>query len=147
MGLVRFRVVAKSGDINMNTEHFHAVIWIDHHVAKIFHFNASEAEQQTLLPENPAMHVHHKSNTIGSGHETLGQDFLHEIATAVASAGEVLIIGPGTAKTELNKHITQHDPELKKRVMGVETVDHPSDGQIVAYARTYFKSAGVKRPQ
>ena len=26
------------------------------------------------------------------------------------------------------------------KVIGLETVDHPSDGQLVAYARKYFKA-------
>jgi stalled ribosome rescue protein Dom34 len=129
----------------MTTPHFHAVIWIDHHEAKIFHFNKMDVDMQSLQPENPSMHVHHKSNTVGSGHEKLDKVFLHEVATAVASAGEVLIVGPGNAKDELVEHITRYDPKLKDKIMGVETVDHPSDGQIVAYARNFFKSADTLR--
>ena len=59
--------------------------------------------------------------------------------------GEVLIAGPGSAKTELVKHIEQHDPTLKKKVVGVETIDHPSDGQLVAHARKYFSAADRMR--
>lgn len=36
------------------------------------------------------------------------------------------------------KHIHSHEPALVRKVVGVETVDHPSDGQLVAYARKYF---------
>lgn len=129
----------------MTNTHFHAVIWIDHNQAKIFNFNATDAEMLTLHPEGPATHIHHKANTIGSGHETLDQAFLHEIVTAVGGAGEVLIVGPGNAKTELIKHITRHDPKLKEKIMGVETVDHPTEGQIVAYARKFFSSVNVVR--
>lgn len=125
----------------MSTQHFHAVIWIDHREAKVFHFNATDAEHQILHSDNPVTNIHHKANTIGSGHETLSHTFLHEVATAIASAGEVLIIGPGNAKTELVKYITQHDSKLKNKILGVETVDHPSNGQIVAYARKFFTSA------
>ena len=28
---------------------------------------------------------------------------------------------------------------MKKMIAAVETVDHPSDGQLVAHARKYFK--------
>lgn len=131
----------------MTIPHFHAVIWIDHHEAKIFRFNATDAEHQTLYPNNPSLHVHHKANTIGSGHEILDPSFLHEIAAAVGSAGEILIVGPGNAKTELVKHIMQHDEILKEKILGIETADHPSDRQIVAYARKFFKSADSMRPQ
>ena len=53
--------------------------------------------------------------------------------------GAVLVTGPGAAKNELVAHIEKHDPKLKKLIAAVETVDHPSDGQLVAHARKYFK--------
>jgi hypothetical protein len=34
-----------------------------------------------------------------------------------------------------------------KLIAGVETVDHPSDGALVAYARRYFKAADLMQPQ
>lgn len=127
--------------------HYHAVVWIDHHEARIFHFDAIDVDQLMLHPENPTMHIHHKANTIGSGHETLDDKFLHEVTNAVADAGAILIAGPGTAKTELMNHIKRHDPKVLKNILGVETVDHPSDGQLVAQARKFLKSADSKQPQ
>jgi hypothetical protein len=62
------------------------------------------------------------------------------------SAKEWLILGPGTAKLELVKHIHKHDQQLVDRIAGVETADHPSDKQVVAHARNYFKSADLMRP-
>jgi len=38
----------------------------------------------------------------------------------------------------LLKHAQAHDPAVGKLVVGIETVDHPTDGQLVAYARKYF---------
>ena len=62
------------------------------------------------------------------------------MAESFADAGAVLIAGPGAAKNELVSHIGKHDPKLKKLIVAVETVDHPSDGQLVAHARKYFKA-------
>ena len=39
------------------------------------------------------------------------------------------------------KHIHHHDPKLIDAIAGVETVDHPTDGALVDYARRYFKAA------
>jgi hypothetical protein len=33
----------------------------------------------------------------------------------------------------------RHDPKLIDKIAAVESVDHPSDGALVAYARRYFK--------
>ena len=57
---------------------------------------------------------------------------------ALSGATEILIVGPGHAKLELIKHIHAHDHDLVKKVVGVETVDHPGDGQLVAFTRKYF---------
>ena len=129
------------------TEHYHAIVWIDHHEARIFHFNPADVERLVLRPDEPTRHIHHKANSIGSGHTAEDQDFLHQVAVAIAGAGAVLVTGPANAKTELMKHIRDHDPGLEKIIVGVETVDHPSDGALVAHARSYFKLEDRMRPQ
>jgi hypothetical protein len=48
-------------------------------------------------------------------------------------------VGPSTAKLDFSRYLHKHDPALEARIVGIETVDHPSDGQLVAYARKYFE--------
>jgi hypothetical protein len=131
----------------MTVHHFHAVVWIDHREARVFHFNPTEADRLVLRPDDPTRHIHHKANSIGSGHAAADHDFLHAVAQAIADAGAVLITGPAGAKTELVKHIHQHDPGLMKVIAGIETVDHPSDAQLVAHARHYFQVEDRMKPQ
>ena len=131
----------------MSKHHYHAVVWIDHHEARVFHFSPTDIDQLVLHPDHPTRHIHHKSNTIGSGHDSLDNGYLHAVAEAIADAGAVLVTGPANAKTELVKHIQHHDPKLMKVILGVETVDHPSDPQLVAYARKFFKAADRMQPQ
>ncbi|MEQ1524842.1 MAG: translational machinery protein [Aestuariivirga sp.] len=131
----------------MSKYHYHAVVWIDHHEARVFHFSPTDIDQLVLHPDHPTRHIHHKSNTIGSGHDSLDNGYLHAVAEAIADAGAVLVTGPANAKTELVKHIQHHDPKLMKVILGVETVDHPSDPQLVAYARKFFKAADRMQPQ
>ena len=40
---------------------------------------------------------------------------------------------------QLAKHIRQHAPALMQKIVAVETVDHPSDRQLVDHARRHFK--------
>ena len=119
--------------------HYHAVVWIDHREAKVFHFSPTEVEKLVLHPDHPTKHIHHKAGSVGSGHAGGDHDFLHAVAQSVADAGAILIAGPGAAKNELASHIEKHDPKMKMMIAAVETVDHPSDGQLVAHARKYFK--------
>lgn len=122
------------------SQHYHAVIWIDHREARIFHFGRDDAERMVIHPDNPSRQVHHRANAVGSGHARADHEYLHEVAKAVADAGAILVTGPATAKTELMKHMAEHDPKVFKAVRAVESIDHPSDGQLLAYARKYFKA-------
>jgi len=74
-------------------------------------------------------------------------EFMKEVASAISVAGEILVIGPGNAKTEFMTYVEKHDPKLKAKILGVETVDHPSDGEIVAYARKFFKPVDEMLPR
>jgi stalled ribosome rescue protein Dom34 len=129
------------------SSHYHAIVWTDHHEARIFHFNVSEVDHLVLHPHNPTRHIHHKANSIGSGHAAEDQEFLQRVAEAIADARAVLITGPANAKIELVKHIERHAPTLGAKIAGVETVDHPTDGELVAHARKYFKADHQSPPR
>jgi stalled ribosome rescue protein Dom34 len=129
------------------TEHNHAVIWIDHREARVFHFNADDVEKLVLHPDTKHTHLHHKANSLGSGHAAEDHKYLASVVDAIGASHEVLVTGPGGAKTELLKHISKHAPQRLDSILGVETSDHPTDGQIVAHARKYFLAADLKTPQ
>ena len=127
--------------------HFHAVVWIDHHEARIFHFSASESDVVVVHPQHPVRHIHHKANTIGSGHAAEDHAFLQQVADALADAGAILVTGPANEKTVLINHIEQHAPALKTKIKGVEALDHPTDGEILALARKFFKDEHQEPPR
>jgi stalled ribosome rescue protein Dom34 len=131
----------------MTSSHFHAVIWMDHHNAKVFHFNAHEEDHAQVHSHNTGLHLHHKANTIGSGHEVMDPAFMNEIVLAVSKAGEILLIGPGSAKTEFNTYLGTYSPSLKAKILGIHTVDHPTDPEIVAYARKFFAPVDAMLPR
>lgn len=118
--------------------HFRAIVWIDHSQARIFHFGLSGEDEIVLHPHLPTRHLHHKANTIGSGHAEPDLTFMAQVMDAVRDAGEILIIGPSTAKTELAKYLRHQGSKTGDRIVAVEAADHPSDGEIIAYARQYF---------
>ena len=122
------------------SEHYHALVWIDHQEAKIFQFNATDVDATRVRSDHPHQHIHHKANTRGSGHAPVDEDFLERVTQTVTGAGAILITGPANAKKELAAHIARVHPDVGKRISGIETLDHPSDGELVALARRFFKA-------
>ena len=122
------------------SEHYHALVWIDHQEARIFHFNTVEAERTSVRSSHPHQHLHHKANTPGSGHAPVEEAFLERVVQALGRAGAILITGPGSARKELAQHIARVHPQLASRISGVEPLDHPSDGQLLALARRFFRA-------
>jgi stalled ribosome rescue protein Dom34 len=121
------------------SSHYHAVVWVDHHQAKIFHFDAGGSDLERVSSSHPHQHLHHKANSSDSGHAAPDALFFRHVADALQPAGAILITGPASAKTELASYIQHTYPELARRISGIETVDHPTDGQLLALARSFFK--------
>ena len=125
--------------------HYHAVVWIDHRQARVFHFDADDADKVVIHPDRPVRDYHRKHKGTGQ-HDDEDQAFLEEVTKAVANAGAILIVGPANEKHELMKHIERVHPAMKLHVEGVESADHPTDGELVAHARRFLKSADRMRP-
>lgn len=125
--------------------HYHAVVWLDHAEARIFHVDRESVEKMTV--HGHKHHLHHKASSVmGSGREPADVAFYEDIVKALDGAAEILLLGPGAAKTEFFRHAVKAHPALEPRILGVETVDHPTDGQVVAYARKYFHAKDRMRP-
>ena len=129
------------------SNHYHAVVWIDHREAKVFQFNATDVDRTTIRSDHPDQHIHHKANSGDSGHAPVDNEFLKRVAQSIAQAGAILITGPANAKTELAAYIKRAEPNLAERVSGVRTLDHPSDGALLALARSFFKADDRMHPQ
>jgi stalled ribosome rescue protein Dom34 len=129
------------------THHFHAVVWIDHKETRIFEFGESGIEQHRIKAVTDGGNIHHKAGTVGAGHSHESKAYLMAIADALKPNHEILIVGHGQAKTELAHFIRDHVPALAPRIMGVETVDHPSEGEVIALARKFFEKKDLTTPQ
>jgi hypothetical protein len=103
----------------------HLIVWLDHRETHIFAFSR-ETAKQPLIVRSPHQHVH-----------------LHRRAD---------VAGSGKA----NKHLENREQnvaeirEVLDHMIGIEAVDHPSDGQLLKYSQQYFvktdRIAGVSTP-
>lgn len=120
---------------------YHAAVWLDHNQAKIFHVTPSTFAEETIHSPSEHTTLHRKSGPGADSGQRAPEDqhYYHDVIMALADAQEVLVLGPATAKLELVKHAHKHDQVLAAKIIGVETVDHPTDRQLVAYVRSYFE--------
>ncbi len=116
----------------------HVAVWIDHLEARIFHVDAERLEEKTLHAPTRHVHRHPKGGTAEHNHVDDAHRFFKAVAHELEGAERVLIVGPSTAKLQFVRYAAKHDPALDPKIIAVETVDHPTDRQIVAYAKKYF---------
>lgn len=119
------------------------VVWIDHQEARIFGLAGEAPEHASVLAPEQHVHRHPKGGTAESHHPHDPQRFFHDVAAALEGAGRVLVVGPSTAKLQFIRYVAEHHRALEAKIIGVETVDHPTDGQLVAYAKHYFSQPGA----
>ena len=122
-------------------------VWIDHKEARIFHVHLAAADHlhreivDATRVHAPQHHIHrHPKGHSGEAapHPEDSKHFFDQVAHTLQGADAILIVGPASAKTELFKHLREHHAPLSHRVIGLETVDHPTDPQIVAMAKAAF---------
>lgn len=112
-----------------------SAVWLDREHAKILMFGPGK-EKPEVRKVTAHLLVHHTHRLEGDEKES--RKFYHEVAQALVDADLILIMGPGLAKHHLRTHLIEHHPNLSRRVVGVESVDHPTEGQLTAYAARYF---------
>lgn len=117
----------------------HAVVLLDHHTAQVMQFDADDVET-TKIKAHGRETKQHGSN-VRTEHEFFG-----EVCDALAGIGEVLVAGSQTAQSDFRHYVEKHRPLVVPQITGYESVDSPTDNQVVAMAREYFlkhgKSAG-----
>jgi stalled ribosome rescue protein Dom34 len=127
-----------AGDHPVMTTHPQTIVWIDHQVAKVLHFNADSSEMVLIQSTHPHQHLHHKANSSDSGHAPTDKKFHERVGEAIAGSEAILIVGPASAKMELVAHLKHSRPAVAGRVSAVEAMDHPTDGQLLAHGRRFF---------
>jgi len=123
----------------------HAVVWVDHQHATVIDFTVDDKHVVTIASETGQRKLHRRSGIPGSGKAAPDHVFYDEVAAALGNAREILIVGPGSAKQELHRDLQTRHAAIATCVVGVESVDHPSDGELLAYAKKYFKRIDALR--
>ena len=122
---------------------FHAVLWLDHQSAQVLQFDAEHVQASKVKA-----HSHHTAQH-GSAVRTQHEFFAH-VCDALAGIPEVLVTGSHQAQADFRHYVAKHRSALLPHLMAWETVDHPTENQLVALARKAFlkidRMAGTPTP-
>lgn len=109
------------------------IVVIDHHAARIFRDLGQSRPQEaaTITPYDPHHFHHHLIHRKEAHYEgdrvPEETSFYEEVAAALASASEIVLIGHGTGKSSalnvLQEYLRKHHSELSRRVKATEIVD------------------------
>ena len=120
----------------------HVAVWMDGEEARVFHVGTKGFDEATVRSPKHRVHRHPKDVlTRTRNHPDDQRRFFRELAVTLKDAGQILVLGPSTAKLLFLRYLHTSAPALEARVVGLETADHPSDGQIAAHVRRYFWSS------
>ena len=119
---------------------YHCVVWIDRHEAHVIQFDAERSESQVIHATDRGSHQHHERGVIGAGKAPPDIDYFRAIAEAAGGSGEILVAGPSRAKLEFVAYLRGSLPAVAARVVGVEPIDHPAEGELVRFARRFCEA-------
>jgi len=116
-------------------------MWIDHDEARVFHVDGKTSDESTFKSAQHHVHRHPvNQETKTRNHPRDEPAFFGEVIAALEGAEKILIVGPSVTKFHFLKYAQEHAPAIASHIVGVETADHPTDRQLVAYVRQYFHS-------
>ena len=119
-------------------------LWIDHRQAVIV-IVTDAGEEIKRIKSNIEKRVRYSGGSRSNGSQQEPEDqrdrrfvdhlnkYYAEVIDYVRDAESILLFGPGEAKGEIEKRLVSED--LGERILGIETVDKMTDGQIAAKVR------------
>ncbi len=119
------------------------VVWIDDNEARILQvasrLNHELSIHALIVRNDPTLPA---SDEVGISKP---DRYFHRVARALDIANEIVIVGPSATKDEFTKFLHKHEHAIDPRILGVESIDDPTDSQLVAFAELYFDPRRPRR--
>ena len=103
---------------------------MDHSEAHVVILDRDQANTQRIKS-----HSQNKQQGKSDDHSA----FFADLAKALAGAREVLLCGRGLARNQFSKWCSRHAASAAAAIVDSIVADHPTDAQLAAMARQYFK--------
>jgi stalled ribosome rescue protein Dom34 len=112
------------------------VVWMDsvHADVYLLHPNGTFEHKHVVRHDQD----HHTHSHRDEKHPP--EKFYKDLSQVIVGAEEILLTGPGLGKEHFRAYLEKHHAkDLGQHIVGMETVDHPTEPQIKARAVQVFK--------
>ena len=112
----------------------HAVVWIDHHRAQVLQFDAASVQVQKVQTHRHDTKQH--GSAVRAEHE-----FYDEVCDELEDLQAMVVAGGPIPLADFRHYVEKQRPAIGTQIVAWETVDHPTEGELVAFGRHYFANA------
>jgi len=117
-----------------------SIVWIDAKEARISCMEHGLHHESTINAQDA------QEQPAGDGNTTdNSSSYFYQVARALDTAEEILIVGPSGTKADFVKYMHKNDYAIDPRILGAETISHPNDVQLASFAKLYFTVGGPRR--
>jgi stalled ribosome rescue protein Dom34 len=111
-----------------------SIVWLDLEQARLFQLSDERMIRESFHASRVDHHTHRLDND-----ERDPTSMYDKLAARLANARRIVIIGPGVSRKHFLSRLQDKHPALARRVVACEAADHPTDGQIAAYAEKFAR--------
>lgn len=111
--------------------HNRAVLTIDSHKAQFTKLDGENPDTRHFKAKTHETRQH--NSDVRDVHE-----FFAEVSDALAGTAQILVTGSHDGLNAYRHYVEKHRPQLAPHILGYEVTDHPTDGQLAAFARDFF---------
>lgn len=104
----------------------HAAVWLNADEARIFRFGEAGVEKFQV-------------NADGAGRVRDDREYFEAILAELTEVEDWMIAGPRGPRQDFEKYVrVGHAEELARRLVAVETMDEPHEGELLRHAKRLF---------
>jgi stalled ribosome rescue protein Dom34 len=104
-----------------------------------YHSIDDEQTKSVVKAHDQHEHTHIRKSPHGGHRAPDDLQFFDDVANTLAGVPEIIVIGPAQGKEEFVAFLRRKHPRIGSMVVAVESADHPTDPELLAYARKHFK--------